>query len=185
MDPVVSKLLDFTRFHTQTAPQLPNNFYNCDEYLPSILKRIIPAEVFGEIEKDLINFGERVVEEVAPLGQRAQLPHNFPHLYQYDGWGKRIDEIHVCDEWKKLHDISAEEGLVSLAYERKHGEYSRLHQFTKVLLFNPLSAIVSCPLSMTDGAARLIEQLYYSPESTITAFTPVCLFVFLLIVMFH
>lgn len=34
---------------------------------------------------------------------------------------------------------------------------SRLHQFSKLFLFSPSSGLYSCPLAMTDGAARLIE----------------------------
>eukprot|EP01119_Soliformovum_irregulare_P016668 TRINITY_DN4863_c0_g1_i2.p1 TRINITY_DN4863_c0_g1~~TRINITY_DN4863_c0_g1_i2.p1 ORF type:complete len:487 (+),score=136.83 TRINITY_DN4863_c0_g1_i2:336-1796(+) len=49
-------------------------------------------------------------------------------------------------------------GLISLGYQRdKYGPYARLYQHVKLYLFNPSSAIYSCPLAMTDGAARLIE----------------------------
>lgn len=34
---------------------------------------------------------------------------------------------------------------------------SRIYQFAKLYLFNPSSAIYTCPLAMTDGAARLLE----------------------------
>ena len=34
---------------------------------------------------------------------------------------------------------------------------SRLHQFIKLYLFAPSSAVFGCPLAMTDGAARLLE----------------------------
>ena len=35
--------------------------------------------------------------------------------------------------------------------------FSRIHQFAKLLLFSPSSGLYSCPLAMTDGAAKLIE----------------------------
>ena len=35
--------------------------------------------------------------------------------------------------------------------------FSRLYQFIKIYLFAPASAVFDCPLSMTDGAARLLE----------------------------
>lgn len=41
----------------------------------------------------------------------------------YDAWGRRIDEIVTSQAWKDLHSVSAEEGLIALAYERKHGQW--------------------------------------------------------------
>ncbi|HEY5022352.1 MAG TPA: acyl-CoA dehydrogenase family protein, partial [Gemmatimonadaceae bacterium] len=39
----------------------------------------------------------------------------------------------------------------------RHGPRSRIHQFAKLYLFAPSSALYSCPLAMTDGAARFLE----------------------------
>ena len=47
--------------------------------------------------------------------------------------------------------------MVAIGYERKEAEYSRVHQFAKLYLFHPSSAFYTCPLAMTDGAAKLIE----------------------------
>jgi alkylation response protein AidB-like acyl-CoA dehydrogenase len=49
------------------------------------------------------------------------------------------------------------EGIVATAYERAHGAYSRIDQFARLYLFAPSSALYSCPLAMTDGAARFLE----------------------------
>jgi acyl-CoA dehydrogenase len=45
---------------------------------------------------------------------------------------------------------------VAAAYERRHGAYSRLHQFALAHLFHPSSDIYTCPLAMTDGAAATL-----------------------------
>ena len=55
--------------------------------------------------------------------------------------------------------VSAEEGLIATAYERTGGVYSRLHQMVKLFMFSPVSGLYSCPLAMTDGAAKTIEVL--------------------------
>lgn len=34
---------------------------------------------------------------------------------------------------------------------------SRLHQVAKLYMYSPSSGLYSCPLAMTDGAAKLIE----------------------------
>ena len=52
--------------------------------------------------------------------------HTHTHTHtrrSYDAWGKRVDELVTSPAWKKLHDISAEEGLIALAYERKHQQW--------------------------------------------------------------
>jgi hypothetical protein len=55
--------------------------------------------------------------------------------------------------------ISAREGMIALAYERdpKHHGFSRLIQMSKNYLFSPSSGLYSCPLAMTDGAAKTLE----------------------------
>lgn len=50
---------------------------------------------------------------------------------------------------------------MALAYERNPADsgYSRLIQMTKNFLFYPSSGLYSCPLAMTDGAAKTLEVL--------------------------
>ncbi|MCS6934641.1 MAG: acyl-CoA dehydrogenase family protein [Chitinophagales bacterium] len=138
----------------QTIPQL-NNEYECDIFLRDYLKVYLPEEVLNEIEEDLYNFGNRVVEELPTWARDAEV--NKPCLTHYDAWGNRIDEIKVSEGWKKLERVAAEEGLVAIGYERKYRQHSRLYQFVKLYLYTASSAIYTCPLAMTDGAARLIE----------------------------
>jgi hypothetical protein len=77
--------------------------------------------MFLEIEKDLRRFGQRAVNELEDLHRRCEIEQ--PYLRQYDPWGNRVDEIITSSAWKRMHDISAEEGLVSIAYERKYGPW--------------------------------------------------------------
>ncbi|KAH0625536.1 hypothetical protein JD844_015082 [Phrynosoma platyrhinos] len=58
-----------------------------------------------------------------------------------------------------MKEISAEEGLVAEAYERKYSNWSRVHQIAKLYLFTPASGSFLAPLAMTDGAAKVIESL--------------------------
>ena len=62
----------------------------------------------------------------------------------------------MSDAWRALDRVAAEEGIVALAYERPLGAWSRLHALAKLYLFHPSSATYSCPLAMTDGAARCL-----------------------------
>jgi len=150
----------------QDAPQLGNQFDD-DRVLRWYLERALPAEVREEVEPDLRNLGGRVVGDLLPLAADAH--QNPPRLVQFDPWGRRIDEIETAHGWRALDRISAEEGLVSIAYERRFGPLSRIYQFAKLYLFSPASATYTCPLAMTDGAARAIE-VHGDPELQMTTY---------------
>lgn len=138
----------------QTAPQLSHPYLN-DKLLKSFLKRTLPSSFYELVNKDLTRFGERVLKEMEPLSQLAETTP--PVHVLFDPWGKRIDQIKVSEAWTRLHEIAAEEGIVAIGYERKQDEFSRVYQFAKLYLYHPSSAIYSCPLAMTDGAARVLE----------------------------
>lgn len=109
------------------------------------------------VVSDLCAFGERVAAEVDGWGRECEVSP--PHLVQYDPWGRRVDHIHTSAAWKRMKDLSAQEGLVSIGYERHYGEWSRVYQMSKLFLFSPSSGLYTCPLAMTDGAAKVIESL--------------------------
>jgi putative acyl-CoA dehydrogenase len=141
-----------TRFF-QEPPQLGNQ-YDEDRVLKSFLRRNVATEVLAEIEPGLRRMGRRASGEMIALALEAE--RNPPELVQFDPWGQRIDAIRLSPAWHAMHRIAAEEGIVATAYERKHLA-ARLHQFALLYLYHPSSAIYSCPLAMTDGAARVLE----------------------------
>src|SRR5581483_3165413 len=138
---------------TQQPPALGNQ-YDDDRVLRAYLQRALPADVRAAIEPALRALGEAAGGEL----YRDQLAdrENEPRLVQWDAWGNRIDAIEVTPLWRKAERIAAEQGLVAAAYERRHGAYSRVHQFALVHLFTPSTDLYSCPLAMTDGAARAL-----------------------------
>lgn len=139
----------------QQGPELRNT-WESDQFLQSCLRRLLPAATFTEISPGLAILGERAIGEM--LAYAADAERNPPLHIPYDPWGRRIDEIRVADGWKQLHRVAAEEGIVATGYERRQGEHSRVHQFARLYVYHPSSAICSCPLAMTDGAARIIEM---------------------------
>jgi len=138
----------------QDGPVLDNQFES-DRLLRSYLRRRLPREAYEKVDSDLTRFAHRLLTDIPAMAEDAQ--RNEPRLVQYDPWGRRIDRIEVSEGWRQLDRVSAEEGMVAIGYERALGSLSRLHQFAKLYLFNPSSAIYTCPLAMTDGAARAIE----------------------------
>jgi len=144
----------------QDSPQLANQ-YDDDAVLRGYLRWRLPAAVLTEVEPDLRRLGQRAVTDILVLGEEAE--GSPPRHVPYDAWGKRVDRIETSDAWQQLDHISAAEGIVAVAYERAHGIHSRIDQFARLYLFAPSSALYSCPLAMTDGAARFLEV--YGDES--------------------
>ena len=138
----------------QTPPALGNQ-YEQDRVLRSFLRRRLPAAVLAAITPSLVRMGARAVGDLAAAAVASYGEE--PTLVQWDPWGNRIDEIVVPDAWKHFGRAAVEEGLIATAYERAHGEYSRLHQFALVYLFDRSAKVYTCPLAMTDGCARTLE----------------------------
>ncbi|KAM6377577.1 acyl-CoA dehydrogenase family member 11-like isoform 1-T3 [Pluvialis apricaria] len=140
----------------QEQPETGNQYLE-DALLRSYLKTHLPPKVLEEVNQDLERFGNRLLTKIKPLGWECEL--NPPVFRQYDAWGQRVDQIVTCSAWRRMKEISAEEGLIAEAYERKYSNWSRLHQAVKLYLFSSCSGGFNCPLAMTDGAAKVIESL--------------------------
>lgn len=138
----------------QQAPVLKNTF-DSDPHLSRRLAKRMPGDVWMKIAPHLRHAGELAVTDWLQWSQQAEreLPVHLP----FDPWGRRVDEIRLSEGWRKLEAAAATEGLVAIGYEREHGEWSRVYQAALLYLYHPSSAFVSCPLAMTDGAARAIE----------------------------
>src|SRR5262245_24234722 len=136
------------------APPALGNQYDDDRLLRSYLARVLPAGMLNEIQESLRELGRLAGGELYELQLADRL--NEPKLTQWDAWGNRIDQIEITPLWHKAERIAVEHGLVATAYEQKHGSLSRIHQCALAYLFTPSTDIYSCPLAMTDGAARTL-----------------------------
>ncbi len=137
----------------QTPPTLGNQ-YTDDRVLRSYLARVLPDDVRRELEASHARLGELSGGELYALQLSDRL--NEPTLTQWDPWGNRVDRIELTPLWKRAAVIAAEEGVVGAAYERRHGALSRVDQFARLYLFHPSTDVFSCPLAMTDGAAKTL-----------------------------
>jgi acyl-CoA dehydrogenase len=137
----------------QTPPQLANQFTD-DRVLQSYLRRTLPAEVAHDLAPTLNEMGRLAADELYTLQVADRL--NEPTLTQWDAWGSRIDHIEVSPLWKVAERLAAEFGVVGAAYDPTYGVYARPYQFALAYLFHPSTDVYSCPLAMTDGAARTL-----------------------------
>ncbi len=138
------------------SPPTPPYAWSDDWLLRSVLRHRLPAGVLNDIEPELIAMEALVTGPLAQL--QAQDREREPALTLWDAWGNRIDRIEVTPLWQEAQRIAARTGLVAIPYERRHGGWSRLHQFALVQIFHPVSDMYTCPLAMTDGAARALLE---------------------------
>lgn len=136
------------------APPEPGNQYRDDRVLRSYLARVLPAAVATAIEPALDALGALAGGELYQL-QLADR-RNEPVLTHWDAWGRRIDQVEVSPLWQRAARIAAEHGIVAAAYDAQHGAHARVHQFALAYLFTPSTDLYSCPLAMSDGAARAL-----------------------------
>lgn len=144
----------------QEGPRLTNT-YRSDETLQKFLSKFLPAEVQKEALPHLDHLGEKASSDMLHWAEDAET--NIPRHIPFSPWGKRIDHIKTAHGWQQLEKMAAEEAIVATAYKRTHGAFSRVYQMALLYLYSPSSAIFSCPLAMTDGAARALE-LYGSDD---------------------
>ncbi len=145
----------------QEAPQLGNQF-ETDTFLQQVMTRFLPEPLRDAAFRECAALGERAAGDLLTWARQAET--HPPRHVPYDPWGRRIDDIETHAAWDRLKDAAAESGIVACAYERKQGAWSRWLQACKLYLYHPSSAIFSCPLAMTDGAARALELYGDEPE---------------------
>ena len=137
----------------QPPPTLGNQ-YEDDRVLRSFLARTLPPQMLREIEPSLKEMGRLAGSDLYQMQLADRL--NEPVLTAWDAWGNRIDHIELTPLWRVAERVATEHGVVATAYERRHGRFSRVHQCALAYLFTPSTDIYSCPLAMTDGAARTL-----------------------------
>jgi acyl-CoA dehydrogenase len=138
----------------QPAPR-PHDGFSSDWLLRSYLARRLPSVHRERLESAL---RELAALAAGPLWD-AQLADrlNEPELTHWDAWGNRVDRIELTPVWREAERLTTRYGLVALPYERPYGEWSRVAQFALVYLMHPVTDVYTCPLAMTDGAARTLQ----------------------------
>ncbi len=141
----------------QDPPRLANTF-DADAVLRETLARLIPEP--GALAGVWRALGDAAAGPLAALAREAE--SSPPRHVPFDAWGRRVDAIEVSPAWTALQHEAARWGLAAAAYEPELGPLARVHHFALLHLFGPSSAIWTCYLAMTDGAARTLIE--HAPE---------------------
>jgi len=137
----------------QEPPRLGNE-YDGDPLLREYLARSLPPDVLRGLEPELRELGALGAGPL--LEQQLAERHLEPRLVSFDPWGRRVDRIELTPLWREAAALAARHGLVATAYERRFGALSRIVQFALVHVVEPSLDVYSCPLAMSDGAARTL-----------------------------
>lgn len=97
---------------------------------------------------DLHVFGERLVREVDGWGRECEVTP--PRLVTYDPWGCRVDRIVTSPAWQRMKDLSAQEGLVAIRYERTYVEW-RWETSLHTLKTSPINPSFPKPVTNTEN----------------------------------
>jgi acyl-CoA dehydrogenase len=138
----------------QEAPKLANTF-ETDTLLQQVLERIAP-EALSQERTNLSTLGELAAGELFELLMNDR-DEDEPKLTKFDPWGRRVERIELTRLWKRAQPIATQYGLVGAGYDAKYGEFARVHQMALIHLFHASSGVATCPLAMTDGAAKTLR----------------------------
>ncbi|MDQ3957807.1 MAG: acyl-CoA dehydrogenase family protein, partial [Actinomycetota bacterium] len=139
----------------QTPPVLPDAWQS-DAFLRESMLWRLGDDVYAEAEGQLAAMGAvATAPETLALALRAE--REPPVHVPFGPWGERIDEIHVSDAYVRLGELGVRAGVTALPYEQgPFGVSARVVWGALVALWGPSSALYSCPVAMTDAAARTL-----------------------------
>jgi alkylation response protein AidB-like acyl-CoA dehydrogenase len=137
----------------QSPPRLGNQYAD-DRVLRSHLARALPAPLLDAVAPALDELGALAG---GPLYERSLAEYrDEPTLVHWGAWGERVDAIRLTPLWQTVSRLAAQRGLVAAGYDRAYGPHGRTVQHALAYLLEPSSAVYSCPLAMTDGAAKTL-----------------------------
>ena len=139
----------------QTPPILEDTWAS-DRTLRESLQFHLGDDLFEGAKQELAEMGRLAASERV-LALSAQAESEPPELIHYSAWGKRVDDIRVSPAYTELGRIGVRAGVTALPYEdTPYGDKARIVWAALIHLWGPSSALYSCPIAMTDGAARTL-----------------------------
>lgn len=146
---------------TQIGPDQNINLFKHDAFLLGLTKRYLPPDVYLLMLPKLLDLGQDVVRRVRMWGENAE--KNPPSLENYNAFGRRVDKLNLPHGWLRLKKFAALNRLVAMGYEKKLKKAGRTAQTAAQIVFSAYSSTYSCPLAMTDGAIKLLQE--HAPKS--------------------
>ncbi|KAI5362107.1 Putative adaptive response protein AidB [Septoria linicola] len=123
-----------------------------------VLAWYLPSEVFAKITPDLKQFGDEAISSHTDelIANAETYP---PSVKKRDVWNNLYphDRLNTSHGWRALGAWGIQNGVVARGYEAEYGPHRRIVQHAFNYIYSASSAVYSCPVSMTSGAARLFR----------------------------
>ena len=136
------------------------NFFQSDLILKNYLENTFSAEAKKYFYPKLDTLGQEAATVMSELSLQAD--KNSPELVKRDKWGETINDIRFHPAYWELMKIAVESEMFSVKWhptmrKKFSGETQRL-SFSAGFIYAMSEMSIYCPLCMTDGVARLIDQ---------------------------
>ncbi|PYH41110.1 putative acyl-CoA dehydrogenase [Aspergillus saccharolyticus JOP 1030-1] len=156
--PIVAPAYTYRSHHADPSPV-------DDLALNRVLNLYLPPEC-SEVYTSIHNLARRALHpQVLQLSVDAELHQPTLNLLNTFGESNRVDPLWVSEGWRHLKATGQEEGLLAVAYERHNQTWNRrVHQFALNHVWASSAAMTGCPLSMSDGAAKLLHAHLEDPD---------------------
>ncbi len=139
----------------QQPPRLADSWAS-DRVLRETVRFYLGDEGFAAAEPELAAMGRWAVEEETLTGALAA-ENERPRHIPYSAWGERIDLIEVSSFYKSLGRAGVVAGVTAIPYETTpYGPLARVMWAALHQMWGPSSGMYSCPVAMTDAAARTL-----------------------------
>ncbi|KAJ6789647.1 hypothetical protein PWT90_10298 [Aphanocladium album] len=148
----------------QTPPTLPNQAHD-DNSHQRCFKLFLSQNVASQTHDEVAALGQDVLSDQV-FTWVSDAYRNLPYL-KGDGrssFGHHTGELVTGEGWRELQNMGISKGIVATGYDTPYGPFSRPLQFLRMHLWQPSSAIVTCPSAMQDGAACLLRRHLTEPS---------------------
>ncbi|KAM3523130.1 hypothetical protein MY4038_008327 [Beauveria bassiana] len=148
----------------QTPPTLPNQFHD-DNSHNRCFKLFLPKSVASQTQDEAAALGQDVLSDQV-FTWVSDAYRNLPHIKGSgrSSFGHQTGELVTGEGWRELQNMGISKGIVATGYDTPYGPFSRPLQFLRMHLWQPSSAVVTCPSAMQDGAACLLRRHLTSPS---------------------
>ena len=159
----------------QSFPTIPPQCED-DVALRRIISIYLPSPLPESINTDLARLSRVVLTEPV-LSYMSDCERNPPFVQQLTVFGteNKVNPLITSEGWRKLQEISIQEGLVSLAHEQSAKQQCncRVYQMIKSHIWMGSGCMTTCPSGMADGAATLLSR-HLDDEKNGIIFTEAC-----------
>lgn len=136
-----------------------------DKVFARILDLYLPYDA-TEVKKHAHNIA-RLALDPSVLIHATDAETNHPVLRSLTTFGEenRNDPLWTTTGWQRLKEIAHQEGVVAVAYDHSHTRINRrIYAFALNHLWSCTGTMTGCPMSMTDGAATLLNKHSDDPD---------------------